>query len=213
MADLKIDAHFFTVKIDGDHDSTRPLPLLLKRTVEGQAPNLWATGDGRRVFNSEEWALKSMEMDTQEYKDSQRARIDASRLVKAEVVEGYDGWVTVTGDEDDYAEDVCSLLEKYEDNAATADDEYMPPAWAHCCAEDDFDFDLEDAIDSYLQDNHHEDARDHLVDQKSLWEFWNAWREKQTLKSYMIDYKRIVVIDRPRYEAELAAARAMLEEV
>lgn len=218
MENIDINAQFVTVKIDGDHDATKPLPLVLKRAAEGQEPNLWATADGKRVFASEEWALKSMEMDTQEYKDRQRARIDASRLVRAEVVENYDGWLTTTGDEDDYAQDVAELLEKHGDRLAWAGvpDNDIPsqlPAWAFCCTEDGFDFDLEDAIDSYLQDNHHESAHDWLVNGKRLWKFWTAWAAKQNLKSYMVDFKRIVVIDKPRYEAELAAARAVMEEV
>lgn len=210
MTDLEANCQFVTVKITGEFDPSKPVPLRLKRDEE--SPNLWATPDGKRVFASEEWALKSMEMDTQEYKDRQSKRIAMSRLVRAEVVEDYDGWVTVTGDEDDYAEDVSSLLEKYEECEIDEGSEYQPPAWAHCCTEDVFDFDLEAQLDCYLQDNHHENAREFLLNEKRLWEFWNAWAARQTLKSYMIDTKRIVVIDRERYEAELAAAKAWLEE-
>lgn len=216
MGAIDINAQFVTVKIDGDHDTTKPMPLVLKRAAEGQEPNLWGTGDGRRVFATEEWALKSMEMETQEYKDRQRARIDAGRLVRAEVVDNYDGWLTTTGDEDDYAQDVAELLEKHGDRLAWAgvDDADIPsqlPAWAFCCTEDGFDFDMEAQLDCYLQDNHHESARDWLVNERRLWKFWNAWAAKQNLKSYMIDYKHIVVIDRERYETELAAARLVLE--
>lgn len=207
MDSLDITTQMLTIKVPDGHDSTKPLPLCI--TTKGE-PNVWATGDGRRVFGTEEWALKSMEMDTKEYRDRQRARSDAGRLVRAVAVDDYTGWVTKTGDEDDYAQDVSSLLEKYEDQAES-EDEYVPPAWVFCCTEDGFDFDLESQLDCYLDDNHHESARDWLVDEKELWGFWNAWAAKQNLKSYMIDYKRIVVIDRDRYEAELAAAKTYLE--
>ncbi|MUO84845.1 hypothetical protein [Agrobacterium vitis] len=216
MTEIETNCQFITVKITGKYDPKKPVPLRIKRDTK--KPNCWATPDGKRIFNSEEWAMKAMEMDTPEYDAARRKRIDASRIVRAEVAENYDGWVTVTGDEDDYASDVAELLEKYTDSLSSdgvSDEEIAGhlPAWAFCCQEDGFDFDLESQLDSYLDDNHHEDARDHLVDQKELWEFWNAWIAKQNLRSYIIDYKRIVVIDRARYDAELAEAKAYLAEI
>ncbi|MGV2135190.1 hypothetical protein GOZ83_19545 [Agrobacterium vitis] len=203
------------MKITGKYDPKKPVPLRIKRDTK--KPNCWATPDGKRIFNSEEWATKAMEMDTPEYDAAMRERIAAGRIVRAEVAEGYDGWVTVTGDEDDYAQDVEELLEKHSDRlswAGVPDEEIAGqlPAWAFCCQEDGFDFDLESQLDSYLGDNHHENARDQLVDEKELWEFWNAWVAKQNLRSYIIDYKRIVVINQARYEAELAEAKAYLAE-
>jgi hypothetical protein len=214
MTEIEANCQFVSVKITGKHDPRKPVPLRLKK--DARNPNLWATADGKRVFNSEEWAAKAMEMDTPEYEEGRRKHIEASRLARAEVVDGYDGWVTTTGDEDDYAADVGELLEKHGDRLSwngVPDDEIPSqlPAWAFCCREDGFDFDLESALDSYLDDNHHEDARDWLVDAKKLWDFWTAWSAKQTkIKSYFIDTQRIVVIDRPRYEAELAAAQEYL---
>lgn len=214
MTEINANCQFVSVKITGKHDKTKPVPLRLKR--DNRNPNLWATANGARVFNSEEWAAKSMEMDTPEYKETSRKRMESYRLVRAEVAEDYDGWVTTTGDEDDYARDVAELLEKHGDNLAWAGvpAEEIPeklPAWAFCCREDGFDFDLEEVLDNYLSDNHHESARDWLVDQGELWAFWTAWSAKQTqLKSYFIDTHRIVVIDRPRYEAEIAAAKEYL---
>lgn len=216
MTEIETNCQFITVKITGKYDPKKPVPLRIKRDTK--KPNCWATPDGKRIFNSEEWAVKAMEMDTPEYDAAQRKRIDAGRIVRAEVAEGYDGWVTVTGDEDDYAQDVAELLEKHSDRlswAGVPDEEIAGhlPAWAFCCQEDGFDFDLESQLDSYLDDNHHKNARDWLVDQKELWEFWNAWIAKQNLRSYIIDYKRIVVIDQARYDAELAEAKACLAEI
>lgn len=215
MADIETNCQFVTVKVPDDHDASKPIPLRLKR--DDVSPNLWATPDGRRVFNSEEWAIKSIELDTPEYKEASRKRMEASRLVKAEVVDDYDGWVTTTGDEDDYAADVHELLEKHGEQlawsgVAAEDIPALLPAWAFCCTEDGFDFDLEDALDTYLCDSHHEDARSWLVDEGELWAFWEKWIAKQNLRSYFIDTKRIVVIDRARYDAELAEARSYLSE-
>jgi hypothetical protein len=215
MTDIEVNAQFVTIKVPDDIDMSKPIPLRIARNEE--APNLWATTDGRRVFNSEEWAVESMKMDTQEYKDHRTKTIAAGRLARAEIVENYDGWVTTTGDEDDYAQDVAELLEKHGDQLAWAgvaaeDIPAQLPAWAFCCTEGGFDFDLESQLESYLADEHHENARDFLVDEKELWDFWSAWVEKQkSLTSYFIDTKRIVVIDRERYETELAAAKAFLE--
>ncbi|WP_107327422.1 hypothetical protein [Agrobacterium pusense] len=215
MTDIDVNAQFVTIKVPDDVDMSKPIPLRIARNEE--APNLWATTDGRRVFNSEEWAAKSMEMDGQEYKARQLKRMEASRLVRAEVTENYDGWVTIDGDEDSYAQDVPELLEKRRDQLSWGGvaDEDIPsqlPAWVFCCTESGFDFDLESQLESYLADEHHENARDFLVDEKELWDFWNSWVEKQkNLTSYFIDTKRIVVIDRERYEAELAEAKAFLE--
>ncbi|MGV1913585.1 hypothetical protein G6K96_21750 [Agrobacterium vitis] len=216
MTEIETNCQFITVKITGKYDPKKPVPLRIKRDTK--KPNCWETPDGKRIFNSEEWAIKAMEMDTPEYDAAMRKRIAAGRIVRAEVAEGYDGWVTVTGDEDDYAQDVEELLEKHSDRLSWADvpDEEIAgqlPAWAFCCQEDGFDFDLESQLDSYLDGNHHENARDWLVDEKELWEFWNAWVAKQNLRSYIIDYKRIVVIDQARYEAELAEAKAYLAEI
>lgn len=216
MTDIDVNAQFVTIKVPDDIDMSKPIPLRISRNEE--APNLWATTDGRRVFNSEEWAAKSMEMDEPEYKARQLKRMEAGRLVRAEVTENYDGWVTIDGDEDSYAQDVPELLEKSRDQLSwggVADEDIASqlPAWAFCCTESGFDFDLESQLESYLSDEHHENSRDFLVDEKELWAFWSGWVEKQkSLTSYFIDTKRIVVIDRDRYTAELEAARKFLAE-
>jgi hypothetical protein len=212
---FEANCQFVSVQITGKFDPSKPVPLRLKR--DRKNPNLWATHDGRRVFNSEEWAAKAMEMDTPEYKEAGQRRMEAARLVRAEVVDNYEGWITTTGDEDDYADGVAELLEKHGDRlswAGVADDDIPAqlPAWAFCCTEDVFHFDIEDAIQTYVNDNHHEDAVDRIKDWKGLNDFWAAWSAKQTdIISYFIDTKRIVVIDQARYRAELAAAKAYLE--
>lgn len=214
MTNVDMNFQLISVRVPEDHDRTKPIPLILK--VNTESPNLWATGDGRRVLGSEELAAKAMEMDTDEYKQEIRKQMKASRLVRAQVIENYSGWVTTTGDEDDYFAEVEELMERHGDNLAYAgvSEDNIPamlPSWAFCCTEQTFDFDLEAQLDSYLSDNHHEDARDFLVDEKGLWAFWNEWVKKQSMFSFYIDTTRIVVIDRERYEAEITAAKLYLE--
>ncbi|MCA1490137.1 hypothetical protein I6F11_04285 [Ensifer sp. NBAIM29] len=214
MPDIDVNLQLVRVKVREGHEPAQPIPLLIKQSSAVEA-NAWATGDGSRVFRDREWAEKSMEMDTQAYKDAQRKRIEASRLVRATVVEGWTGWVTCSGDEDDYFDSVEALLERHGDNLAWAgvpEDEIAGklPAWCFATTETAFRLDLDGEIDSYLADNHHEDARDHLTDLDELLTFFEAWKAKQTLTSYYYDPTRIIVIDRDRYEAELAEAKAYL---
>jgi hypothetical protein len=218
-----LDSHTIRLNIGGLHLrlpeglGKGPVPLAITHAAEGEA-NVWATADGSAVYLTREWAERADHMRTDAYREESRARAAAGHLARAKVIEDYDGWVTASGDDDDYAAEVSELLEKHRDRLAWAGvkDEDIPsqlPAWAYCCTEDGFDFDIEDAIRSYVEDNHHEDAVDWIKDWKGLDAFWNEWSAKQSgIRSYMIDYSRIVIIDRDRYETELAAAKAYLEE-
>src|SRR5690606_21103686 len=121
-------------------------------------------------------------------------RLDASRLMKATVHENWNGWITPDGDEDRYFSDVEHMLDHYHSQ--------IVPAWVFITKEIPFQFDIWEALESYLEDDHHEDALDHLVACDDLEKAFDAWKAKQTLTSYMSDYSGIVVIDRDRYEAE-----------
>jgi hypothetical protein len=214
---IRLNARPIQVRVGDDHEGG-VVPLLIKRCTDDEA-NVWATADGRSVYFSREWAEKSEYMKTDEYRIESDAFAKAKHLVKAVEVplSEYDGWVTGSGDENDYARDIDELLEKRRDQLAWAgvSAEDIPahlPAWVHCCTEDVFDFDIEDAIRCYLDDNHHEDAADWIKDWKGLDEFWSTWVDKQkNLRSQMMDNGRIIVIDRDRYEFELAAAKEYLD--
>ena len=223
MNEVPLNCQLLSLKVPEGADLSKPLPIRISITRD--EPNAWATSDGRRVFSDEAWAAKSMEMDTAAYRDRQQARMAAGRLLKATVVAEPGDWITATGDEDDYHESVEALLEHYSDNRRFAPEHAeategsepdeaasLGPAWAFCCTESSFDFDLEGAIESYLDDEHHEDAADHLVGMRELAAFFDAWKKKQSLRSYHMDTSRIVVIDRERYEKELEAARKLLED-
>lgn len=205
------------LSISEEHAGKGPVPLIVKHAGD-KDPNLWATSDGSAVYRDREWAERADHMKTEAYREESYRRMAAGRLVRATVAEDYDGWVSTDGDEDNYAASVDELLEKLRDRLIWHDvpESEIPgqlPAWVHCCTEDGFDFDIEDAIHSYVDDNHHEDAVDWIKDWDGLSTFWGEWSAKQSgVRSYMIDYSRIVVIDRERYEQELADARAYLEQ-
>lgn len=218
---LPINCQHITVRVPDDHDNSQPVPLRIR--VDHDNPNCFATSDGKRVFYERQWAEKSMLMDTEEYKERSRRRMLASRLIKAEVVSDYNGWVTCTGDEDDYFDSIDALIERYTDYIADdkshdqqpteAEIKQSLPAWAYCTTEDSFSFDLEGALECYLSDNHHEDARDLIKDYDWLREFWKFWSSKQSgVFSYYIDYSRIVIIDVERFAKELEEARSFLAE-
>lgn len=206
MAEIDLNLSMLSVALPEDHDPTKPFPLTIRRDFE--TPNLWATGDGKRLFRDREWAEKAMEMDTPEYKEWSRLRMEYSRLVKAEPVE-WAGWVysdEVGGYNDGYYDSVDALREHCES------DDIVVPAYCHATKEQAFDFDIFDALDSYLSDDHHEEAHDQIEGWDELEVFWKAWSAKQTLKSYYLDYSKIVVIDQAGYEVALAEAKAWLAE-
>ncbi len=218
---LPVNCQFLTVRVPDGHDHTQPIPLRIR--VDYDNPNCFATANGKRVYVEREWAEKSMLMDTDAYRDAISRRAEASRFVKAKIEENWDGWITCTGEEDDYFESVDSLLERYADRVAQwkmpngrdpSENEIKEalPAWAFCTTEEVFHFDIVDAVENYLSDNHHDDARHFINDWDRLERFWKLWSAKQTnLTSYFIDYSRIVVIDPERFADELANSQQYLE--
>lgn len=203
---IPVDASFVSVQLPEDHDATKPFPLTIWRDFEN--PNCWATGDGKKVFRDREWAEKSMEMETEAYKEHWRRRMEFSRLTKAEVTHDRD-WVysdDVSGYQDGYFDSVAELLDY------AADDDITPPAYCYGTREETFDFDVEGYLESYLSDHHHEDAHEQIVGWKELHAFMKEWCAKQTVRTYYVDYSKVVVIDQAGYEQALAEARAWLAE-
>lgn len=201
---MEINASTLSVALPEDHDPTKPFPLTIKRDFEN--PNCWATGNGGKIFRDKEWAEKSMEMDTPEYRERSRLRMEHSRLVKAEVVDWSD-WVysdDVSGYNDGYFESVDALREHCES------DDTPIPAYCFSTKEQPFAFDIFDALENYLNDEHHEEANDQIKGWDELSKFWDEWSKKQTLKSYFVDFSKVVVIDRPAFEALRAQANAFL---
>jgi hypothetical protein len=198
-------------------DLSKPVPII----VAAHRPSLWARL--RRVLHKpnayyvpaedrlyptmetaahwQEWYTQKALEDTPEGREHKRAVHHAKRLLAATPVAAseYDSYVC---DEDEnYHATVEDLLDRA--------DKGEEPAWCWATTEVPFDFDLEDAIASHVGDVHHEDAIDTL-DLTPLLAFYAEWEKKQGLLSYYIDYKRVVVIDQARYDAEVAAAKALL---
>ena len=203
---ITVDASHLTVLLPEDHDPTKPFPLTIERDFDN--PNCWATGDGKKVFRDREWAEKSMEMETDGYKEHWRKRAEFSRLVKAEVVSPNAMIYSddVSGSQDGYFHDIGDLIDQCEC------DELPIPAYCFATSEQAFDFDIFDAIENYLNDQHHEEAHDQINGWSELETFWKAWASKQTLRSYFVDYSKVVVIDQGRFAAAVAEAKAWLAE-
>ncbi|CAN7301109.1 hypothetical protein LJR231_001533 [Phyllobacterium sp. LjRoot231] len=205
-SEIDLDLQRLRIAIPADHDATKPLPLLVKANPEN--PNCWATGSGDQIFTTMEHAQNSMTLQSAEYKEVNAKRYDLSRFVKATVVPEDDNMVTLEGG--DYFTDVQEMLERLGDDVVI-DGEPNLPAWCFTTTRHGFDLDIEGVIESYMSDNHHEDAFNELVGFQKLSSFWVAWCAKQTVSSFYIDYSRIIVIDQERYERELAEAKAWLE--
>lgn len=127
-------------------------------------------------------------------KEAREARnkvADDAHFEKAEKLtpEQYDSWVYVDGYgyNEGYFESVDALTEHCEG------EDIPVPEWVYCCREMSHKLDIDSAIENMLDDAF-EDARDHLVDEKGLYDFVDEWNAKQTLTSYYPDHKRVVVL-------------------
>lgn len=101
----------------------------------------------------------------------------------------YDGWIQRDGYgyNEGYFKSVDALVEWCED------EDIDLPDWVFCCEGTKHELDIDNAIENMLEDAF-EDARDHLVDEKELFDFVKRWNAKQNIISYYPDYKRVVVL-------------------
>lgn len=116
---------------------------------------------------------------------------DISYYEKAEKLSPvqYDGWVYFEGlgHNEGYFEGVDELIEYCED------EEIDMPDWVYCCKGERHLLDIDSAIESMVEEAY-EDAREHLKDEKELYDFVEKWNAKQNIISYYPDYKRIVML-------------------
>lgn len=94
--------------------------------------------------------------------------------------------------------DAESLAEKYGEEAYEkygTDVGKFPdlPDWTYGCTEIPFRIDIEGAIEN-AEEEMYEDFDD-IVDEKEMRDFVKAWNEKQTGKSYEIDYSTVVLLN------------------
>jgi len=175
-----------------------------------QEPEAYLDTEQGQVFAERAMAERAIYLRSDEYRATSRQRMEAARLARAVEVPDYKGWV--------YDPDGRGPAEGHfadgEELAEYCDGEGLPmPAWAYCCEEVPFDFDLFDEIDSYCGDNHAESTAENLKGTAELEAAWKAFlAANDHVHSYMVDYLRIVVLDRERYLAELKAAREVLAE-
>lgn len=98
----------------------------------------------------------------------------------------YDGWVFF---QERYFDDVDSLLE------SLAEDGLPRPLWVQACDRRAFSSpDMQDYIENYVAENHHEDAFQEIDGLDDLQAAVDAWSAKQTIVSYFPSDDIVVMI-------------------
>lgn len=199
----------FSEETKARFDMNLPIPIHIRAARDGDPVHVWATARGS-CYSDKDFARKAAFMDTDEYRDRSKRSSEARTLVKAEALttEIYlarspHGWIVL-----DYI-DSYATLDDFENGLLEAEN----PAWAFGCTETvGIDLDLEDWVQSWLDDNGPEDASpdESLTEFKPLLDAFDAWRKKQTITTYFPDQNVIVVLDPVRFAAERAEAEAYL---
>jgi hypothetical protein len=117
--------------------------------------------------------------------------ITKNRFDKAEKLTEWNGWIYKDGygDNDGYFESVDELIEWVEDQ--DEEDEIVMPDWVFLCEEHNHTVDIDSAIEQALEEAY-EDAEFDYLDE--LYAFMKQWNDKQNLKSYSPDYKKILLL-------------------
>ena len=201
---------------DPKPDLNSSVPLILTRAKDGETPNLWACPKCGKAYVSQAWADnccfyhaprpcvcgKTTKSEYQ-YKCDDCATV--ARLIKAKQVpeSEYSGYVFsehMAGYEDGYYRSADYFREAWGDAADEDSSTEMPCyVWA-CTAKTWGGIDLDRAIEGDLEE-HFEDAADHIVDEKELYDFVADWNKKQHIVSYTMDPGRVVVLDQVRFDA------------
>ena len=115
---------------------------------------------------------------------------EAARFEKATKIpeaEYGENWVYDPAGEE-YYPSIDEWRDRFEDDGEPA---YL---WATSTLEG-FSLDAEDIVQSALESvDHHEDAIESVEDLRGLRQFLEAWCAKQTVRSYMVDYTRAVIL-------------------
>lgn len=194
--------------LDGDVDRSKPIPISIRIARDGLEPNCFYAARAERFALQEDWA-ESLDANHDRYLEGQtsegwkkrRALQSAKALVAGETIpaEEWKGWVC--DGEETYEATVEELIERLTDMEADA------PSYCFATYEKGFDFDLQDAIESYLNDEHHEDAEAHNLN--ALLDFYDEWKKSARVTTYF-PAKQIVVIDPVRFAAEIEEAKALI---
>ncbi|MCG2662894.1 hypothetical protein [Brevundimonas sp.] len=193
-------------------DTSRPIPILIKVAKDGETPNIFYAPTAERFavdLKAAEYLETHAATQTPEAKAHARAVREAKALISAPTLtpeewsksEEWADWVC--DGEETYASSVEELVEQL------ADMEVATPSYCYVTTARGFDFDLENAVETYLMDEHHEDAECTHLDK--LIDFFNEWKKTETVKTYWPG-STIVVIDPARFADEIAAAKTLVAE-
>ena len=188
-----------------DADTSKPVPILIKVAKEGETPNVYYAPNAQRFAVHLEWAEQLERANAEHTPEARthREKVRAARaLIEAPTITP-DDWKGkwVCDGEETYAGSVDELVEQIIDEGGAI------PAYCYTTTSRGFDFDLEDAVESYLMDEHHEDAE--CFDLPRLLDFFEEWKKTETVKTYWPD-KTIVIIDQERFDVAIAEARALI---
>lgn len=203
-------AEFPRLRLDPEIDRSKPVPIAIKVAKEGEDPNVWYAPNAERFAVHEDWA-EALEANHARHRDNltpegmkRRSELAAAKtLIDAETVpaDEWTGWVC--DGEETYADSVEELIERLADMDVDA------PSYCYATYEKGFDFDLEDAIENYLMDEHHEDAE--ASNMTALMDFYREWTKTARVTTYF-PAKQLVIIDPERFAAEVEAARTLIAE-
>ena len=193
-------------------DTSKPIPILIKVAKDGETPNVFYAPNAER-FAVDLKGAEYLERAAAERSPEARERAASVRAAKALIAAPTltpEEWAAssewakwVCDGEETYAGSIEELVDNLTDIGAGA------PSYCYVTTAKGFDFDLEDAIETYLMDEHHEDAE--CRDLPKLIDFFNEWKKTETVTTFWPG-STIVVIDAARFADEIAAASALVSE-
>ncbi|WP_438852628.1 hypothetical protein [Brevundimonas nasdae] len=193
-------------------DTSRPIPILIKVAKDGETPNVFYAPNAERFavdLKGAEYLERALAYHSPEAREraanirAAKALIAAPTITPEEWAASHDWAKWVCDGEETYAASIEELVEHLADIGAAT------PSYCYVTTARGFDFDLEDAIETYLMDEHHEDAE--CNDLPKLIDFFNEWKKTETVTTYWPG-STVVVIDPARFADEIAAAKTLVAE-
>ena len=123
---------------------------------------------------------------------------DKERFAKAKKVKYSEYEIGCLWDEskDEYFDSKESLEEKYIDDAVEGSVAPEFPTWCFGCQEILFVIDIDCAIERAEEEMYEDfEAKREAVGYEELFDFVKEWNQKQTAKSYQVDYKTVVLLN------------------
>lgn len=147
--------------------------------------------------DNETWAKYRSLCEKHEKED--RKKKEQEKLDRAKLLPDWDGWIYCEDFQlhnEGYFADVGELLEYIDDYREDEGLELECPKFVYATTFRKFQLDADEILESEADHDHHEDIRDSLIDEESLYAFIKEWNAKQTAGSYYPDewYKVAVPI-------------------